>query len=102
MDVESRLAKLERENRVMKWAAIVIAGLVGSMALMGQAATPKVVDEIRTKRLVVVDAAGKARAGLGLVQGAPWLSLYDAGGKTRAALGLTEQGYRPDSCRNTR
>ena len=93
MDVEARLRRLERENRRLKGAAIVIAGLVGSMALMGQAATPKVADIIRTKRLEVVDATGKLRMLLSVTkQGTPvlantaMLSLFDAAEQLRLML----------------
>ena len=52
---ETRLEKLERENRRLKGATLVVLAFVGAGLLMGSGGTSEPPEEIRTQRLVVVD-----------------------------------------------
>jgi hypothetical protein len=63
-----RLERLEREVRWWRLGAVVAGGLLGLVALVG-ATKPPVADEVRAKRFVLVDEAGRehARLGMGLV-----------------------------------
>ena len=80
--IEGALASYEdREARQRK--AINKAGAHGGAA---------VVNEVRARRLVLVDAAGRERAVLRMVEDAPGLVLRDAAGKTRAVLDVDEDG----------
>ncbi len=72
-----RLEKLERQNRRMKRAGIVVLVLLSVVVLMAQATTHQV---LTAKMFILVDANGKTRASLDMVGGAPGLSLYDAKG----------------------
>ena len=60
--IERRIAKLERENGILKKTAIVIVVAMSAMITMGQVSPPNTVDQLRTKCLVVVDDAGRERA----------------------------------------
>jgi hypothetical protein len=58
-----------------------------------QAKQPAVADVVRARRLEVVDAAGKTRAGLSLgPDGGPRLLLFDASEKPRATLSVDSKG----------
>jgi len=65
--LESRVEKLERQNRVLKCAGMLALAAVSCLLLMGQSPGDKVWDELRTRRLTVVDEAGKERARLSMV-----------------------------------
>jgi hypothetical protein len=94
-DLEARVKRLERENRRMRRGAILALVLAGGVVLMGQAQGPRVSDEVRTRRLSVVDETGQVRAsifmGTGVLAG-PELQLADETGQVRAALGVPKAG----------
>jgi len=75
MTTEERLAKVERELAQIK---------------AGRA----VADEVRARRLVLVDDEGRERAMLDMDEDAPVLCLCDEAGEVRAALGVNEDGPR--------
>lgn len=62
-EVVGRLNRLERENRVMKWLVVLLAAVVAIIGLVGATLkrTPAAVEEIRARRFVLVDHAGKQR-----------------------------------------
>ena len=62
-DVVGRLNRLEHENRVMKWTVVLLAAVVAIMGLVGATLRkkPNAVEEVRAKRFVLVDQAGKQR-----------------------------------------
>jgi hypothetical protein len=78
-DLTARIERLERENRRFKAIALLSFVAVASLAVMapsrgGQADKP-VVDEIRAKKIVVVDTKGNVRATLDTKEmGWPYLS----------------------------
>ena len=76
-DIEARLQKLERVNRRMMRAGIGVLLLAGGAILLGQAAPDRITDEVRTRRLVVVDATGRVCADLGIGTVGPRLALRD-------------------------
>ena len=75
----------------------LIAGLVGGGAAILLVsgsflyASP-LQESIRTQRIVIVDASGRERMGLGMVDGVPRLMLLDHDGRTRLELGLLDDG----------
>jgi len=87
--VQQRVARLERERRAWR---IGVGAVVAGLFLAGATASPGV-DEVRARRIVVVDAQGTERAFLGLgLDGSPELALRDAQGKERAFLTLGTGG----------
>ncbi len=97
--LQIRLNRLERENRIWKSAAILASATIAVGILMGAANSkkPLVVDEIRAKRIYIVDEEDKIRAALALVvkknvEKGVGLALYDEKGLTRASLGVSPNG----------
>lgn len=88
--LERRIARLERERWAWRIGIVaVVAGLLG----LGAAATPGVVEEVRARKVVVVDAQGKERLSLGtLPDGRAVLVLRDARGKERLELSVLADG----------
>jgi hypothetical protein len=88
-----RLARLEQENRRWKMLGLCAVVLLGLVVLLG-ATTSKVVQEIRTKRLILLDKDGRERAKLEMhsERGGPYLDLYDKDGRVGASLSITSTG----------
>lgn len=78
-----RVAKIERENRLMKVAAIITLLCATAAIALGQAPTKRTVvaDEF-----ILKDKSGTMRATLGISDNQPVLTLLDANGKTAAKL----------------
>jgi hypothetical protein len=82
--VHQRLARLERERWVWRiGAGVVLAGLY---LATWATASPGVIDEVRARKIVVVDAQGKGRIILGTKEVTAELVLFDMQGKERASL----------------
>ena len=80
MELESRVDRLERENRRLKRlgvTALVVAGLIVGL---GQA-RPRQPEEVRATKFVLVDEGGQQRATLGIENGGPALVLEDTTGR---------------------
>ena len=110
------LEHLRRQARWHRRIGITALTLVAAAFVMGQAVPPGLVDEIRAKRLLLVDDEGGTRGALALgpdgsvlfiladgsrkprtvlsvgPDGAPSLAVYDAEGRRRAALGVDRDG----------
>jgi len=80
-----RVNRLERQNKLIKLAGIVVALVMAFVLLVG--AKEKVPKEIVAESFRVVDTQGRIRAKLSVGQKGPGLGLYDENGKHRAALG---------------
>ena len=77
--VTRRLERLERDARWWKVFGSIAVGLLALVVLMG---ATTVADEVRATRFLLVDKAGKLRAGLGVrADGSPGLALFDKDGK---------------------
>ncbi|HWO87814.1 MAG TPA: hypothetical protein VNL98_01555 [Gemmatimonadales bacterium] len=87
----TRLDRLERDARRWRWVAAMLVGTLGITGLLAAttARPVPVADEIRTKRLVVVDGQGRDRVLLGedLFRGIG-LRVLDASGTLRVVLGV--------------
>jgi len=84
---------LEGQNRTLKRGGILVLAAVSCLALMGQSPGEKVWDELRARRLVIVDEAGTTRAVLdGVADGAASLVLHDHKGNERVILRAYEVG----------
>ena len=71
-----RVEALERQNRWLR-RGLAVAGIVG-LATAGMAQVVPLPDEVRTRRLVLLDSAGRLRAELTTDGEAPVLTLRDA------------------------
>lgn len=89
-ELQERVARLERER--LQWRLGAVAAVAALFAVAFTHAS-QVIDEVRTRQLVIVDQYGKIRARLGCApNGSVGLSLWDAEGKVRAGLGLLSDG----------
>jgi hypothetical protein len=90
-----RLERLEQENGQWKrWASLAIA-VLGTVILVGATVSKKskVPDELRAKRIVLVDEAARDRAELSAMTGnQPGLVISDEAGKPRLLLYLSQYG----------
>jgi len=96
-NTDTRLTALEHEIKDCRRSAfrdrVVMGGLaalVAVMAIGGMSEPEKVVEEVRTKKLVIVDDKGEARMTLVVLpDGMPRLSMSDEKGESRALFGLS-------------
>jgi hypothetical protein len=103
-ELETRLEKLERQNRRLKglglgFLLIVLSGLLLAQtshkpahAAPASAASVVTYDTLVVHRLELRDEAGKLRGDWIVKNGAPILSLYDPAGKLRVELYVTREG----------
>ncbi len=87
-----RLDRLERENRRLKLAGVILLLALAAVGAMGQMiprAVPKVVE---AERFVLRDTRGKILATLGTEASGTSLSVYDQNGKPRAGLSVIADG----------
>jgi hypothetical protein len=97
IDLQQRLAKLEKQNCTFRRAAMALLAVFGALLLMGQAAPePHGIREklISTEKLVLTDAAGKMRAMLYAAEDGPKLDFYDAQGNRGMSFILNQDGPR--------
>ena len=85
-----RVNRLERQNKLIKLAGIVVALVMAFVLLVG--AKEKVPKEIVAKGFRVVDTKGKTRAALAVTPKGPALFLSDENEKLRASLTVTQEG----------
>ncbi|MGH9868066.1 MAG: hypothetical protein ACREAA_07885 [Candidatus Polarisedimenticolia bacterium] len=95
--VEARLGALERQNRNLRAAGGAVLGMAVAAALVvltlggttGQAATE---NAIQAERITIVDAAGKPRLSMGVMDDQPFLLLRDGSDRVRMVLSLGVEG----------
>ena len=81
--LEDRVSRLERSNR---WLVVACAVLVLLPLLAFTATRVQAVDLLRTKKLELVDDAGRVRASLSVVQNEPQFGLFDETGEPRVGV----------------
>ncbi len=87
-DVESRLARLERDNRRLRRVVYAGAIAVTGAVVMAQS---RPAQTLEAERFVVRDAAGNVRAVFGMDEDAPRLALYAPGDEIESVwLGLMD------------
>ena len=93
MTIEQRFQRLERQNAKMKAAVAGMAVVLAVVLLVGAGQDkdkPKVLEEVRAKKFVLVDSTGKLRASWHVDtrdgQNGADLTLCDEDGETRLAL----------------
>ena len=83
-----RLDRVERENRRLKQAGVVVLAVIGAVVLMGQA-TGNVAKVVEAEKFVLRDADGKGRARLeSLPSGLVRLALLDKDENIQSVLGV--------------
>ena len=91
--VARRLDRVERENRLLKRAAVVALAVISAAVLMGQATESKPTTALEAERFVLKDSAGKTRAVWGPSQAGGYsLGFFDAAGRGRLVLGVDDAG----------
>lgn len=85
-ELRRAVASLERRSRrrQLLWGTLLAASLLVGLA-------PRQ-GPVRAEEFIVRDAAGRARARLGMAGDTPSLALYDAEGALRAALAVDHEG----------
>jgi hypothetical protein len=81
--LERRIQYLESRNRRMKWLGILFAVLVVTTAAWGQKAQNVVT---QAQKFELRDDAGRLRAELAVLEGAPALRFFDAEGNVKGLL----------------
>jgi hypothetical protein len=89
-----RVDKLERQNRSLRRFVVALSVLAACVPLMGQVPSPSVADEIRARRVVIVDDKGRVRADLAVLGdgSAVALDFRDEAGQIRAELVHSKEG----------
>ncbi len=95
--VEQRLKRLEREVRLFRWAASLLAVTTVSLVVMGLDTGDKDKSvgrfrQIDTGHVVLRDPDGQMRGWLGIAEGGPRLIFFDQSGQQRMGVGMTRQG----------
>ncbi len=85
MNLEGRIARLERSTRIWRLAAIMAGIALALTVFMGQAKPEPT--EVKANKFVLVDEAGSSRATLAIEAGGPSLVLTD--GRGRGAIRLS-------------
>jgi hypothetical protein len=90
--LERHNARLQRENRLLRGAAVLAVAALAAAVCVGQVAVPK---QVEAQKFVLRDADGKQRAVLAVArvwaQEGPSLKFYDAAGKERTILGVVDE-----------
>ncbi len=81
--LEKRIARIESQNRRLKWLAVVLAGLTLTSAAWAQTAKDPVV---RAQKFELRDEGGRVRAELAILNGEAGLRFFDRNGVGQALL----------------
>lgn len=80
-DAHDRLFALERQNRRLRGAVVILVLLAGMLLWLGAAEQRLIPQRIQAQEFVLSDADGTTRAALTLRNGQPKLELYGENGK---------------------
>ena len=81
--LETRIRRLERANRRLKWLGLVVAALAATGMAWGQSG--KGID-VQAQKLELRDDAGRVRAELSILEKGPALRFFDAAGDVKSLL----------------
>lgn len=89
-DLTDRLGRLERNNRLLRYALIVLALLTGYVSMDKLFPEGVIVQKtmLESKELKLLDSDGNPRLFLRMYSRVPVLQLVDSNGKPRLSLGL--------------
>lgn len=82
-ELSTRLSKIEKQNLWMKTAGLLLILLVSILLIGGAAKKPGVAEELRAKKLLIIDSKGKERVFLGVRKNSLPLSTTDNNTKGR-------------------
>ena len=89
-EIINRLHKLENQNRYMKLGGLAIVLLVVTTLLTGASKKPDVAEEIRAKKIVLVNEQGKEVIVMENINNVSRIIISDSKGKTLFVLGATD------------
>ena len=96
-ELEQRVSRLERENRILKVASLAVLLAVGAILAMsftgGGAGEGGIgqFKQIDAGHIVIRDPDGQMRAWLGVAEGGARLIFFDDSGQQRMGIGMTKQ-----------
>lgn len=89
----ARVERLERQNRWLTSALLIVAVGAALLVTLAAVAPPSIQDVVKAKSFAVVDDEGNVRAELGFsADGSHGLVLRDADGSERATLAVSTKG----------
>ncbi len=86
MEIEERVAKLERKNRRLTLVLVLVVVAAGLAVVAGMAAPEAVPDVLRAHAFVLVSGDGKPRAGLAMDKVGPRIDVLDENGQVLRSL----------------
>lgn len=96
-ELEQRVSRLERENRILKVASLAVLVVVGAILATsftgggaGEAGIGQF-KQIDAGHIVIRDPDGQMRAWLGVAEGGARLIFFDQSGQQRMGIGMTKQ-----------
>ncbi len=90
-EIINRLQKLEKQNRYMKLGGLAIVLLAVTTLLTGASKKPEIAEEIRAKKIVLVDEQGKEVIVMdSLNNNVSRINIFDSKGKIRLCLGAVD------------
>ena len=85
---ERRLIRLERQNRNLKHAVVLVVVGIAAVFMMGQAQPNKIAKKLEAEKFILRGPRGAERGRLGVASnGHPYLVLLESNGQPRVALG---------------
>ena len=86
--LEQRLIRLERQNRNLKHAMVLVVVGIAAVFMMGQAQPDKIAKELEAENFILRGPKGAERGRLGVApNGHPFLVLLNKSGKPSVSLG---------------
>jgi hypothetical protein len=82
-NLEKRIGRLERQNRLLGWSCFLLIVLALITAARGQTARDAV---LRAQKIELHDDAGRLRADISMVDGASTLRFHDANGVVQSVV----------------
>jgi hypothetical protein len=89
--LSARLTRLERENRRLRAAGMILLVLAGVLAVSGLSVQEPV---IGAEAFTLVDKGGSLRAVFAMINNEPTLAMFDSGGGMRAGLSVVDDAPR--------
>jgi hypothetical protein len=89
--LQTRLERLERQNRIFRRGGLATLLVAGAAALVAAQAPPKI-QTMECERFSLKDAQGRERAWIGMAREGPVLRFLNDNGQERAGLEMGREG----------